>query len=159
MCCVSCCPSNVWLNFPTWSKYRCAHVWLAWSNIISYFRHWTLSCDNIIHPPPPPQPGLTVGLVNTHYVYLPIPVVISAPRTVDPRGKMWNRLRTSIGQPNFVWSHTHTHTRHVFNVYILSFAAWQSRARLSPSAFRDSMAQTLDKSLALPKTLMIRWYY
>ena len=24
--------------------------------------------------------GLTVGLVNTHYVYLPIPVVISAPR-------------------------------------------------------------------------------
>ncbi|MEW5297418.1 MAG: hypothetical protein WDW36_000628 [Sanguina aurantia] len=46
--------------------------------------------------------GLTVGLVNTHYVLLPIPVVISAPRTVDPRGKMWNRLRTSIGQPNFV---------------------------------------------------------
>eukprot|EP00798_Chlamydomonas_sp_ICE-L_P021507 gene21507-28490_t len=46
--------------------------------------------------------GLTVGLVNTHYVYLPIPVVIQAPRTVDPRGKSWNRLRSSIGQPNFV---------------------------------------------------------
>lgn len=29
--------------------------------------------------------GLTVGLVNTHYVYLPIPVVISAPRKVSKR--------------------------------------------------------------------------
>ena len=46
--------------------------------------------------------GITVGLVNTHYVYLPIPVIIQAPRKVDPRGKMWNRLRASIGQPNFV---------------------------------------------------------
>eukprot|EP00879_Flechtneria_rotunda_P018236 GHRR01019131.1.p1 GENE.GHRR01019131.1~~GHRR01019131.1.p1 ORF type:complete len:145 (+),score=41.55 GHRR01019131.1:247-681(+) len=45
--------------------------------------------------------GITVGLVNTHYVYLPIPVIIQAPRKVDPRGKMWNRLRASIGQPNF----------------------------------------------------------
>ena len=46
--------------------------------------------------------GITVGLVNTHYVYLPIPIIIQAPRRVDPRGKMWNRLRASIGQPNFV---------------------------------------------------------
>jgi 6-phosphofructokinase 1 len=45
--------------------------------------------------------GITVGLVNTHYVYLPIPVVILAPRRVDPKGKMWNRLRSSIGQPQF----------------------------------------------------------
>ncbi|CAK0755833.1 hypothetical protein CVIRNUC_002405 [Coccomyxa viridis] len=44
----------------------------------------------------------TVGLVNTHYVYLPIPVVIQAPRRVDPKGKTWNRLRASIGMPNFV---------------------------------------------------------
>lgn len=27
--------------------------------------------------------GITVGLVNTHYVYLPIPVVIQAPRRVS----------------------------------------------------------------------------
>jgi 6-phosphofructokinase 1 len=31
--------------------------------------------------------GITVGLVNTHYVYLPIPVIIQAPRKVDPRGE------------------------------------------------------------------------
>ena len=28
--------------------------------------------------------GVTVGLVNTHYVYLPIPIVIQAPRKVTP---------------------------------------------------------------------------
>jgi len=44
--------------------------------------------------------GVSVGLVNTHYVYLPLPVVIAATRRVDPRGKMWNRLRHAIGQPN-----------------------------------------------------------
>jgi 6-phosphofructokinase 1 len=45
--------------------------------------------------------GVTVGLVNTHFVYLPIPLVIQAPRKVDPSGELWNRLRSSIGQPNF----------------------------------------------------------
>lgn len=45
--------------------------------------------------------GMTVGLVNTHYAYLPIPMVIAQPRTVDPNGKTWNRLRASIGQPSF----------------------------------------------------------
>lgn len=45
--------------------------------------------------------GVTVGLVSGHHVLLPIPVVIQAPRRVDPRGKQWNRLRAAIGQPNF----------------------------------------------------------
>jgi hypothetical protein len=90
--------------------------------------------------------GFTVGLVNTHYVYLPIPgnpqapprtdaggrcvlrghsrlvptvqifrlddglmpkfllcayaVVIQAPRTVDPKGRSYNRLITAINQPS-----------------------------------------------------------
>jgi len=30
-----------------------------------------------------------------------VPVVVQAPRRVDPRGKQWNRLRAAIGQPNF----------------------------------------------------------
>ncbi|KAI8113918.1 hypothetical protein M9434_002046 [Picochlorum sp. BPE23] len=46
--------------------------------------------------------GVVVGLVNTHYVYLPIPTVIQAPRKVDPKGKKWNQLLASIGQPTFV---------------------------------------------------------
>jgi len=45
--------------------------------------------------------GVTVGLVNTHYCYLPIPVIIQAPRRIDPRGRMWNRLRAAIGQLDF----------------------------------------------------------
>lgn len=57
---------------------------------------------NAVHAAFAGYTGLTVGLVNTHYVLLPIPVVIQAPRKVDPRGKAWNRLRASIGQPNFV---------------------------------------------------------
>ena len=32
--------------------------------------------------------GVTVGLVNTHFVYLPIPLVIQAPRKVDPNGEL-----------------------------------------------------------------------
>ena len=45
--------------------------------------------------------GITVGLVNTHFVYLPISAVIQSRRRVDPHGELWNRLRSSIGQPNF----------------------------------------------------------
>uniref|UniRef100_A0A1D2A0K5 Phosphofructokinase domain-containing protein n=2 Tax=Auxenochlorella protothecoides TaxID=3075 RepID=A0A1D2A0K5_AUXPR len=46
--------------------------------------------------------GVTVGLINTHYCYIPIPMVIQAPRTVDPHGELWARLRSAIGQPSFV---------------------------------------------------------
>ena len=45
--------------------------------------------------------GVAAGLVNTHYVYMPASVVTTAARRVDPRGKQWNRLRATIGQPNF----------------------------------------------------------
>nr|QKY14905.1 6-phosphofructokinase 5 (PFK5) [Polytomella parva] len=56
---------------------------------------------NAVHAAFAGYTGITTGLVNTHYCYLPIPVVIQAPRMVNPRGKAWNRLRASIGQPNF----------------------------------------------------------
>lgn len=46
--------------------------------------------------------GVTVGLINTHYAYIPIPMVIQAPRTVDPNGELWARLRSAIGQPSFI---------------------------------------------------------
>jgi len=32
--------------------------------------------------------------------YLPIPVIIQAPRVVDPKGRQWNRLKTAIKQPD-----------------------------------------------------------
>ncbi|KAG2500191.1 hypothetical protein HYH03_001771 [Edaphochlamys debaryana] len=43
---------------------------------------------------------VTVGLVNTHYVYLPIPTIIQAARKVNPKGRRWNRLITAIRQPD-----------------------------------------------------------
>ncbi|CAG9461691.1 unnamed protein product [Pedinophyceae sp. YPF-701] len=46
--------------------------------------------------------GITTGLVNTHFCYLPIPAIIAAPRLVDPRGRTWNRLKMQNGQPDFL---------------------------------------------------------
>ncbi|KAK9119290.1 hypothetical protein Scep_017383 [Stephania cephalantha] len=46
--------------------------------------------------------GITVGICNTHYVYLPIPEVISSARSVDPNSRMWHRCMTSTGQPDFL---------------------------------------------------------
>lgn len=45
--------------------------------------------------------GITVGICNAHYVYLPITEVIAAPRTVDSSSRMWHRCLTSTGQPDF----------------------------------------------------------
>jgi 6-phosphofructokinase 1 len=42
----------------------------------------------------------TVGLVNTHYVFLPTTTIIEQARTVDPKGRQWNRLKTAINQPS-----------------------------------------------------------
>lgn len=61
-----------------------------------------------LRPTPPPRPppssytDFTVGLINTHYVYLPIPTIIQAPRTVDPAGRHWNRLKVAVKQPDLV---------------------------------------------------------
>lgn len=46
--------------------------------------------------------GITTGICNTHYVYLPIPEVIVSPRLVNPNSRMWHRCVTSTGQPDFV---------------------------------------------------------
>ena len=45
--------------------------------------------------------GCSVGLVNTHYVYLPIPMLIERPRYVDPNSRMYQRLLAATGQPDF----------------------------------------------------------
>ena len=80
-------PSYIIRSIPTTSNDRIYCKILAHNAVHAAFAGYT---------------GVTVGLVNTHYCYLPIPVIIAAPRRVDPRGKSWNRLRASIGQPNFV---------------------------------------------------------
>lgn len=44
--------------------------------------------------------GFGVGLVNSHHCYLPIEI-LRAVRTVDPKGDLWARLRSSNSQPEF----------------------------------------------------------
>ncbi|OUS49238.1 putative phosphofructokinase [Ostreococcus tauri] len=57
--------------------------------------------QNAVHAAFAGLSAVTVGMCSGHYVYLPIPPVISAPRTVDPEGRMFERLRFAIGQPTF----------------------------------------------------------
>nr|XP_028950304.1 ATP-dependent 6-phosphofructokinase 5, chloroplastic-like [Malus domestica] len=58
--------------------------------------------QNAVHGAFAGYSGITVGTCNTHYVYLPIPEVISHPRLVDPNSRMWHRCLTSTGQPDFI---------------------------------------------------------
>ena len=44
----------------------------------------------------------TVGLLSTHFVYLPIPTIIQSVRRVDPKGRQYNRLKVAIKQPDLV---------------------------------------------------------
>ncbi|XVF15277.1 hypothetical protein REPUB_Repub09cG0137200 [Reevesia pubescens] len=61
----------------------------------------TVLGQNAVHGAFAGYSGITVGLCNTHYVYFPIPEVISHPREVDPNSRMWHRCLTSTGQPDF----------------------------------------------------------
>ncbi|KAA8492507.1 ATP-dependent 6-phosphofructokinase 7 [Porphyridium purpureum] len=46
--------------------------------------------------------GFTVGLVNTHYVMIPMEDIANRGRSkVDPHSRMWHRVAATTGQPNF----------------------------------------------------------
>ncbi|KAM0949049.1 putative 6-phosphofructokinase [Dioscorea sansibarensis] len=62
----------------------------------------TVLGQNAVHGAFAGYSGITVGICNTHYVYFPIPEVISHPRQVDPNSRMWHRCLTSTGQPDFI---------------------------------------------------------
>ncbi|KAK1370846.1 ATP-dependent 6-phosphofructokinase [Heracleum sosnowskyi] len=62
----------------------------------------TVLGQNAVHGAFAGYSGITVGICNTHYVYLPIPEVISYPKVLDPNSRMWHRCLTSTGQPDFV---------------------------------------------------------
>ncbi|XVF61536.1 hypothetical protein PTKIN_Ptkin08bG0137400 [Pterospermum kingtungense] len=62
----------------------------------------TVLGQNAVHGAFAGYSGITVGICNTHYVYFPIPEVISHPREVDPNSRMWHRCLTSTGQPDFI---------------------------------------------------------
>ncbi|XP_019182840.1 PREDICTED: ATP-dependent 6-phosphofructokinase 5, chloroplastic [Ipomoea nil] len=62
----------------------------------------TVLGQNAVHGAFAGYSGITVGICNTHYVYFPIPEVISQARCVDPNSRMWHRCLTSTGQPDFI---------------------------------------------------------
>ncbi|RZC69911.1 hypothetical protein C5167_033542 [Papaver somniferum] len=62
----------------------------------------TVLGQNAVHGAFAGYSGITVLICNSHYVYLPIPEVISSTRRVDPDSRMWHRCLTSTGQPDFL---------------------------------------------------------
>ncbi|KVI08670.1 Phosphofructokinase [Cynara cardunculus var. scolymus] len=62
----------------------------------------TVLGQNAVHGAFAGYSGITVGICNTHYVYIPITEVISYPKIVDQNSRMWHRCLTSTGQPDFL---------------------------------------------------------
>ena len=45
--------------------------------------------------------GFSVGMVNNRTVYIPIPQLVkTSPRSMDPRGPIWDRILAMTGQPD-----------------------------------------------------------
>ena len=45
--------------------------------------------------------GFSVGMVNNRTVYIPIPqLVATSPRSLDPHGPIWDRIKAMTGQPD-----------------------------------------------------------
>ncbi|KAL5206348.1 hypothetical protein ABZP36_034557 [Zizania latifolia] len=61
----------------------------------------TVLGQNAVHAAFAGFSGITSGICNTHYAYLPITEVIAAPKRVNPNSRMWHRCLTSTGQPDF----------------------------------------------------------
>lgn len=57
--------------------------------------------QNAVHGAMAGLTGFSVGLVNNHLVYLPIPqLVATSPRSMNPNGQTWERILAMTGQPN-----------------------------------------------------------
>lgn len=80
-------PSYIIRSIPPTSQDRVYCKMLAHSAVHAAFAGYT---------------GVTVGAIHNKYCCIPIPMVLSQTRTVDPNGELWARLRAAIGQPNFV---------------------------------------------------------
>lgn len=59
--------------------------------------------QNAVHGAMAGFTGFTVGLCNNRIVFLPIPeLVATSPRSMNPRGRTWERVLTLTRQPNTV---------------------------------------------------------
>ncbi|KAG2304823.1 hypothetical protein Bca52824_033474 [Brassica carinata] len=62
----------------------------------------TVLGQNAVHGAFSGYSGITVGIINNHYAYLPIPEVVAYDKSVDPNSRMWQCCLTSTGQPDFL---------------------------------------------------------
>lgn len=59
--------------------------------------------QNAVHGAMAGFTGFTVGLCNNRIVFLPIPeIVATSPRSMNPRGRTWERVLALTRQPNTV---------------------------------------------------------
>ena len=57
--------------------------------------------QNAVHGAMYGYTGFSVGQVNSHGVYIPIPLLVAtSPRTMDPNGLLWEMILSLTGQPN-----------------------------------------------------------
>jgi 6-phosphofructokinase 1 len=57
--------------------------------------------QNAVHGAMAGLTGFSVGLVNNHLVYVPMPqLVATSPRSLNPHGQTWARILAMTGQPN-----------------------------------------------------------
>ena len=73
----------------------------------SRYRKPSLDCmqlaQNAVHGAMAGFTGFSVGLCNNKMVFLPIPeLVATSPRSMDPRGRTWERVLALTRQPNTV---------------------------------------------------------
>lgn len=62
-----------------------------------------LLAQNAVHGAMAGLTGFTVGLTNNRTVYLPITSICKhSPRTMDPRGRTWERILNVTGQPDTI---------------------------------------------------------
>eukprot|EP01041_Mallomonas_annulata_P009323 gene9324-19352_t len=61
-----------------------------------------LLAQNAVHGAMAGYTGFTVGLVNNHLVYIPMPnIVATSPRVLNPLGRTWDRLLAFTRQPDY----------------------------------------------------------
>lgn len=63
-----------------------------------------IQCDlfarHAVHAAMSGRTGLVIGLVNDHFVHVPIELLSSAKKRVDPNGAQWRSVLASTGQPH-----------------------------------------------------------
>ena len=82
---------------PSFCISSCAHI----------IGHTIVDCmqlaQNAVHGAMAGFTGFSVGLCNNKMVFLPIPeLVATSPRSMDPRGRTWERVLALTRQPNTV---------------------------------------------------------